>query len=536
MAPKDKQLDDLLNRDLDALVDAGTKKAKKKKGMLALLAVILMLAVAGAIVIPKFILPNLRYNSAIKLFEEKQYSEAYKAFERISSVKDAAFYANCCLIEQGIQRIIDGNIGPDLPSLLLKEGMQEYTYNRANELFEEHDYDSAEKLYSVLYAYLDSKERIDEIQYINATDLLEKKEYRSAYDVFSSLGDYSDSKTKAEECLEALYQNALAYYNNKDFDASNEEFRFLSSHSYRNSAELIHLHQFDTETVIKEPTCDQTGSKEKSCSCGKIEIETIPAIGHKYSVRIIENPTCTKTGVSENRCLVCGHVEQSAVVPALGHNYADSVTLQATCEKEGIRTYTCFRCGDHYTETIAPIGHNWNAATCQHPETCKNCGLTRGEKAAHQWNSWGTCKVCYEKYVKATVLFSESPFTVYARHMFSFDVPPLPVSFSITSINTWIALNSDGSRPSNTSPVCDISINVSFGADLREYSNGNVKVPLKIAIVDDKGNIIDSKSKLYRPSNYHDSINTSLNILENGTFHIVLSRDEDLSYYGYDEW
>lgn len=54
----------------------------------------------------------------------------------------------------------------------------------------------------------------------------------------------------------------------------------------------------------------------------------------------------------------------------------------ATCTEAGSRERVC-TCGEKETETIAALGHDWKAATCQTPKTCKRCYLTEGSVAAH---------------------------------------------------------------------------------------------------------------------------------------------------------
>ena len=55
----------------------------------------------------------------------------------------------------------------------------------------------------------------------------------------------------------------------------------------------------------------------------------------------------------------------------LPHNWE-----KATCEK----SETCTQCGATQGD---PLGHDWQAATCEAPETCANCGKTQGEALGH---------------------------------------------------------------------------------------------------------------------------------------------------------
>lgn len=42
----------------------------------------------------------------------------------------------------------------------------------------------------------------------------------------------------------------------------------------------------------------------------------------------------------------------------------------------------CSRCGETRGE---PLGHDWKEATCTQPETCSRCGETRGKELGHDW-------------------------------------------------------------------------------------------------------------------------------------------------------
>lgn len=77
-----------------------------------------------------------------------------------------------------------------------------------------------------------------------------------------------------------------------------------------------HRYIYD-ETIIKEPTCTESGEKTLSCSCGQTTTET---------------------------------------VPALGHDYRSEITKPATETEDGVKTFTCTRCGDTYTEIIPKTG------------------------------------------------------------------------------------------------------------------------------------------------------------------------------------
>ena len=131
---------------------------------------------------------------------------------------------------------------------------------------------------------------------------------------------------------------------------------------------LGHDHQL---TAAKEPTCTAEGSKTYTCSrCSDSYSETIAKLDHDYAAA-----TCT----APKTCKACGKTEGSA----LGHDHQLTATKEPTCTAEGSKTYTCSRCSDSYSETIAKLDHDYAAATCTSPKTCKACGKTEGSALGH---------------------------------------------------------------------------------------------------------------------------------------------------------
>ena len=166
---------------------------------------------------------------------------------------------------------------------------------------------------------------------------------------------------------------------------------------------------YSSWVVVDEPTCTEEGLRERTCSCGEKETETIAALGHTAGEAEKENekePTCTEKGSYEEvvSCTVCEEqVSRKTVeVAALGHDYKGEVTDEALCLVPGEMTYTCTRCDDSYTEEIAPLRHSWGetkpgqAPTCTSAgytsyETCTRCGYSNRDiipAAGHTWGEW----------------------------------------------------------------------------------------------------------------------------------------------------
>lgn len=133
------------------------------------------------------------------------------------------------------------------------------------------------------------------------------------------------------------------------------------------------------------PTCIEDGKREKVCAvCGKTEVETVPAAGHRYVDTIIQ-PTCTEKGYTLHKCSVCGDSYQDAETQPLGHAYEAVKTVQPTCVDKGFTEYHCTRCGDTYTDDIPATGHKFG----KYKIVTKPTSVSEGLKARY-------CKVCGE--------------------------------------------------------------------------------------------------------------------------------------------
>ena len=140
------------------------------------------------------------------------------------------------------------------------------------------------------------------------------------------------------------------------------------------------------ETITKQPTCEEAGSKTLTCeACGDTKTEAIAALGHNKISYEAKAPTCTAIGwEAYEKCSRCDYTtyKELSVVP---HNYDEEVT-EPDCLKGGYTTYTCSGCGKTYTgnETVA-LGHSEKAVVtlpdCENggytTYTCEACGATR---------------------------------------------------------------------------------------------------------------------------------------------------------------
>ncbi len=139
---------------------------------------------------------------------------------------------------------------------------------------------------------------------------------------------------------------------------------------------------------ITEPDCINGGYTTYTCSrCGDSYVgDKTFAQGHDYYEDIIK-PDCTNGGYTIYTCSRCGDSYVGDETSALGHNYGYE-TIPPTCTEKGYTKYTCYDCGNSYTDDyVSALGHNYIKATCNAPETCTVCEITRGNKLEHSYTN-----------------------------------------------------------------------------------------------------------------------------------------------------
>ena len=138
--------------------------------------------------------------------------------------------------------------------------------------------------------------------------------------------------------------------------------------------------------VQTKPTCTTDGYKTLSCVvCGTLQDSAvIPANGHTWTGwanTAGKEPTCTQDGEQSRSCTVCGEVE-TKVISATGHASAEDVewtVIQAAdCTSTGIRVKYCNKCGTEELarEIISELGHTYTVFVETIDATCTTDGYT----------------------------------------------------------------------------------------------------------------------------------------------------------------
>ena len=205
------------------------------------------------------------------------------------------------------------------------------------------------------------------IVYAEAFRAEQAGEYNEARKQYASIRNVLDAQDRMYALTPKAYDQAMALYQQEDYETAAEIFRDLE---YKDSMEMAsqafaHMPHDWAEADCTHPrTCTRHGETEGD------------PLGHDWKEAICTAPrTCSRCGATEG--------------DPLGHDWKE-----ATCTEPK----TCVRCGATEGE---PREHDWQEATYTAPRTCRACGVTEGEplvKKENQpfienvsWNEAGKC-------------------------------------------------------------------------------------------------------------------------------------------------
>ena len=143
-------------------------------------------------------------------------------------------------------------------------------------------------------------------------------------------------------------------------DKGYTEFTCECGETYKDNFVEAKGHSFGEWVVVKEATEEETGLKERVCSCGEKETVEIEKLGHvhNYTEKVVE-ATCKEEGYTEYTC-ECGDTYKDNYVAKKDHVFGEWVVVkEATDLEEGLKERVC-ECGEKETETIAKLEHFHN--------------------------------------------------------------------------------------------------------------------------------------------------------------------------------
>jgi len=139
-----------------------------------------------------------------------------------------------------------------------------------------------------------------------------------------------------------------------------------------------------TYTVTREPDgCEETSEVTYRCSvCNHTVTKNDYRMHDWVPGTVLKEPTCTESGSVQCTCAACGETSVRSL-SSLGHDkQIKSVLKEATCSEPGQAVYACSRCRLETTETTDALGHAWRfGLECMHPlfpesphVICSRCG------------------------------------------------------------------------------------------------------------------------------------------------------------------
>ncbi len=97
-----------------------------------------------------------------------------------------------------------------------------------------------------------------------------------------------------------------------------------------------HVHSYGEWTVTKAATCTEAGERQRTCSCGDVETETIAATGHSFGAWTTQTEaTALAEGVQVHTCSACGATETQSIA-----KLTPTITVNATSIKLKVKQST----------------------------------------------------------------------------------------------------------------------------------------------------------------------------------------------------
>ena len=204
---------------------AAEKRKKKVKITALIIAIAAAVTTAVLIVLFTVILPSIRYNKAMELYNAGQYEEAIIAFEAMDGYKDSEQRIEAC-----------------------KTAIKDQDYEAAVVLYEAGKYEEAIAAFEALDGHKDSEQQIEACKtairdqdYEAAVALYEAGKYEEAIAAFKALDGHKDSKARIEACETAIkdqkYESAVALYEAGKYEKAIEAFTALDG--YKDSVAQI---------------------------------------------------------------------------------------------------------------------------------------------------------------------------------------------------------------------------------------------------------------------------------------------------------
>lgn len=151
-------------------------------------------------------------------------------------------------------------------------------------------------------------------------------------------------------------------------------------------------HTASNLVFVQEPNCTHEGSQSSNCSqCGTLFVTQILPVNHDHDLQetVLKAPTCTETGEGVLKCSRCDYSE-SCTYEMLPHTYTVEFK-EPTCNGFGWERGTCVACGyEYYIMDYSHGDHNWEYYSSG-KQKCAYCGwITSSGGSTGFTNPFGT--------------------------------------------------------------------------------------------------------------------------------------------------
>lgn len=190
-----------------------SRKRRKNITTISIILIALLLLCGFAYALQKYIIPKIKYQKAVNLFETSQFDEAILLFSELNGYKDSKMLSERATSE---------------------------------------------------------KEKFD--LYNSISDMLDKGDYIRAYQALEKLGDYKDSKNRMEEIKDEVYDAAIKLINNEGYGNNKLAYQLLSSlQDYKESLNYISNFHYVIKSVTIEYGTAARYTYDISYSSGNID-------------------------------------------------------------------------------------------------------------------------------------------------------------------------------------------------------------------------------------------------------------------------
>ncbi|MBO4681104.1 MAG: hypothetical protein J5623_04315 [Clostridiales bacterium] len=226
----------------------------------------------------------IRYGTAIKTFNEKNYKEAIRLFSKCNRYEESERYIAECYYQLGEEAYEKGNL-QDAANYYGKTG--EYVrkgYDKRKKVFyelgvkalEKKDYDKAADYLKAAGSYEDAPEKGKEAFYFKGNKLFAEKDYGAAAEFFNLAGNFKDAKTKFKECS---YQSGIYDITQKNF--KNAKLWFEDIGNYKYTQDLVRI--CDAELAYEDEQISKAASLYAKVS-KKLKISGFDVQGRKAAI------------------------------------------------------------------------------------------------------------------------------------------------------------------------------------------------------------------------------------------------------------